>query len=64
MDIVRDRLRNQRLSGAPTWTTAPDVVRWLGAVQAQDHGAARWAVAQRGGDLTSAGVDRALGIHR
>lgn len=36
LNIVRDRLRNQRLSGAPTGTTAPDVVCWLGAVQAQD----------------------------
>lgn len=59
-DIVRERLRNQWLHGAPPGSTAPDVVRWLGGVQAQDYGAVKWAVAQRAGDLTSADVDQAL----
>jgi hypothetical protein len=59
-DVARQRLRNQWLHGAPPGTTAPDVVRWLGAVQAQDYGAAKWAVAQRAGELTSADVDEAL----
>ncbi|HEX4579492.1 MAG TPA: winged helix DNA-binding domain-containing protein [Candidatus Dormibacteraeota bacterium] len=60
MDIVRERLRNQRLIGTRPARTAADVVRWLGAVQAQDYGSATWAVAQRAGDLTSADVERAL----
>jgi hypothetical protein len=59
-DIVRERLHNQRLRGSIRGATAPDVVRWLGAVQAQDYGAAKWAVAQRAGDLTSADLDQAL----
>jgi Winged helix DNA-binding domain len=59
-DIVPERLRNQWLVGAPRGTTAPDVVRWMGAVQAQDYGAAKWAVAQRAGDLTSTDLDQAL----
>jgi hypothetical protein len=59
-DVVRERLRNQWLHGAPPRSTAADVVRWLGGVQAQDYGAAKWAVAQRAGDLTSADVDDAL----
>lgn len=59
-DLVTERLRNQWLVGAPSGTTAADVVRWMGAVQAQDYGAAKWAVAQRAGDLTSIELDRAL----
>jgi hypothetical protein len=59
-DVVHQRLRNQWLHGAPPGTTASAVVRWLGGVQAQDYGAAKWAVAQRAGDLTSADVDEAL----
>jgi hypothetical protein len=59
-DVVRERLRNQWLHGAPPRSTAADVVRWLGDVQAQDYGAAKWAVAQRAGELTSADVDEAL----
>jgi hypothetical protein len=60
MDIVRERLRSQRLTGTRTGRTAADVVRWLGAVQAQDYGAAKWAVAQRAGKLTNAELEGAL----
>ena len=46
MDPVAWRLRSQRLNrttcGAPA-----DVVRWLGAVQAQDYSGACWAIALR-----------------
>jgi Winged helix DNA-binding domain len=59
-DVVGQRLRNQWLHGAPPGTTAAEVVGWLGAVQAQDFGAAKWAVAQRAGELTNADVDEAL----
>jgi hypothetical protein len=59
-DIVRERLHNQRLQRPGRGTTAPDVVRWMGAVQAQDYGAAKWAVAQRAGELTSRDIDHAL----
>jgi hypothetical protein len=57
---VPERLHNQRLQRPGRGASAPDVVRWLGAVQAQDYGAAKWAVAQRAGDLTGADLDRAL----
>ena len=33
-------------------------MRWMGAVQAQDYGAAKWALAQRTRDVTEAQVDR------
>ncbi|MBJ7610039.1 MAG: AlkZ family DNA glycosylase [Candidatus Dormibacteraeota bacterium] len=58
-DIIRARLRNQRLWPGPT-ATAHDVVGWFGAVQAQDHGGARWAVAQRANGLAGAVLDQAL----
>jgi uncharacterized protein YjbI with pentapeptide repeats len=59
VDLVRQRLQNQRLSGS-SLQTAGDVVQWLGAVQAQDYAAAKWAVAQRTAGLTDADLDQAL----
>ena len=44
--IARARLRNSRLVGEP-FRAAQDVVRWFGAVQAQDVPGAFWALAQR-----------------
>jgi hypothetical protein len=44
--VGRRRLRNQAITGAPHRTPA-DVVRWLGAVQAQEYGPAKWALALR-----------------
>ena len=46
LDIIDRRLRNQLLTGTPLATPA-DVVSWLGAVQAQDYGEAKWALALR-----------------
>jgi len=45
-EIIRSRLNNQQVAG-PRFERAEDVVRWLGAVQAQDFTAAKWAVGQR-----------------
>jgi hypothetical protein len=44
--LLARRLRNQRVAGSGLPTPAA-VVGWLGAVQAQDYPAARWAVGQR-----------------
>jgi hypothetical protein len=44
--IIRRRLRTQRLTGAG-FARPEDVVGWLGAVQAQDFGPAKWAVGMR-----------------
>jgi hypothetical protein len=57
--IARQRLRNQHLIGKPLAGPA-DVVRWLGAVQAQDYGAAKWGVAQRTRGCSDAEVEDAL----
>lgn len=46
MDIARQRLARTFLSTSP-WTTGRDVVRALGAVQAQDYEGAKWALSQR-----------------
>ena len=51
--IAHRRLLNQRIA-QPTFKKPVEVVNWLGAVQAQDFGAAKWAVGLRmagGNDL-------------
>lgn len=58
-DLVRFRLSNQRLVGRPCSTPAR-VVEHLGAVQAQDYGGAKWAIAQRTGGVTDVDVERVL----
>src|SRR5689334_17027911 len=58
-DIPQQRLHNQHLSQAG-FTQPADVVGWLGAVQAQDYAAAKWALGLRAPGLTDAEVDRAL----
>src|SRR5262245_49856810 len=57
--LLRLRLRNQQLTDSACRTPL-DVVRRLGAVQAQDYGAARWAIARRAPGLGGAAVDAAL----
>lgn len=44
----------------PRFPTAADVVTWYGAVQGQEYGPAKWGIAQRATDLTSADLDRAF----
>lgn len=54
-DLRRWRLRSQRLAGAtfePTGAGGAAVVRWLGAVQSQDHEPALWSLAQRAPGIT------------
>jgi hypothetical protein len=58
-NIARQRLANQYLT-TPTLGKPEDVVSWLGAVQAQDYGSAKWAIAQRTADVTDALVEQAL----
>jgi hypothetical protein len=59
MDIIRQRLHNQRLSQTAFQTPA-EVVEWLGAVQSQDYPGAKWAVAQRTTGLSDAALDQAF----
>lgn len=52
-------MRNLNLTGPP-FATPEEVVRWLGAVQSQDYGPAKWSVAQRTGAVGDAAMDQAF----
>jgi hypothetical protein len=54
--IAHWKMRSLRLSGGP-FGSAEDVVRWLGAVQSQDYGPAKWSVAERATGVTDAALD-------
>ncbi len=51
------RLRAQRLTGEP-FASPVDALRWFGAVQSQDYGAAKWALGQRTRASADADIDR------
>jgi len=55
-DILRLRLNNQRLS-VSKFEQPTEVVRWLGAVQAQDYHAAKWALALRSANTTDLKIE-------
>ena len=63
LDIAIERLKNQRLD-SPDLKKAVDVVRWLGAVQAQDYYAAKWALGIRMRTATDQGLEKAFGCRR
>jgi winged helix DNA-binding protein len=63
LDITRTRLRNQRLSGG-RFTTPEEVVSWLGAVQAQEYGQAKWALGLRMQRARDARIEAAIGDGR
>lgn len=57
--VAYRRLHNQRLEGEPLGSPV-DVVRWLGAVQAQDYGPAKWSLGERARGAVDADIDRAM----
>ena len=59
MNVIRERLANQFLTG-PQPDTPAEVVRHLGAVQAQDYAGAKWAVGMRARAATDADVESAV----
>ena len=59
VDIAPVRLRHQKLAAADGGSPAA-VVRWLGAVQAQDYAGARWALGLRVKGATDHAVARAF----
>jgi hypothetical protein len=61
MDIARRRLASQHLID-PTLSDPAEVVRALGAVQAQDYGGAKWALGMRTRGATDASIERAFAI--
>jgi hypothetical protein len=58
-EIIRLRLQNQLLSNH-AFDTVPDVVRWLGAVQAQDYLGSLWAIGSRLEHGTESEVEKAI----
>jgi len=59
LDIARLRLRNQHIVGSIRGEAA-DVVRWLGAVQAQDFAGAKWSLGLRLRHAMDAQIDGAF----
>ncbi len=59
LDIAHQRLHNQLISHS-TFDKAVDVVQWLGAVQAQDFAAAKWAIGLRMSDATDNDIEQAF----
>jgi hypothetical protein len=59
LDIAQQRLHNQRIADSPFEKPA-DVVQWLGAVQAQDYAAAKWAVGLRSRGVTDDDIEQAF----
>lgn len=53
------RMANLRLSGK-RFETPVEVVQWLGAVQAQDFGPAKWSIGQRSDRVKETAVDAAF----
>src|SRR5688500_16688092 len=52
-------MHNLRLMGA-RFDGAEEVVRWLGAVQSQDYGPAKWSVGQRTEGVSDGALDQAF----
>lgn len=59
LNIAHRRLHNQFLS-QQTFEKPGDVVQWLGAVQAQDYGAAKWALGLRLRGASDEVIEQAL----
>jgi hypothetical protein len=58
-DILRARFSNQHLA-RPEFEQPVQAVAWLGAVQAQDYAAAKWALGMRLKGATDAALDEAF----
>src|SRR5437588_12442186 len=59
LDIAHLRLHNQHITGR-TLETPQAVVEWLGAVQAQDFAAAKWALGLRLQGVTDDDIEQAF----
>src|SRR5438034_1155848 len=59
LNIAHQRLHNQFIT-QQTFEKAGDVLRWLGAVQAQDYAAAKWALGLRTQNSTDNLIEQAF----
>src|SRR5690348_13918884 len=58
-DLIRQRLHNQHLADR-LFKTPDEVVRWFGAVQAQDYLGSLWAIGMRTENATELAVEQAI----
>ena len=58
-EIIRLRLFNQQLAGTK-FTKPQELVSWMGAIQSQDYGMAKWAIGLRLPGLDDAIVEKAF----
>jgi len=58
-EIVRQRIINQQLAGTK-FKSAKEIVKWMGAMQAQDYAMAKWAIATRLTNSTDEIIERAI----
>ncbi len=58
-EIAHQRLHNQHLS-SPDFEKPAEVVKWMGAVQAQDYYGAKWALGQRMRNATDDDIEKAF----
>lgn len=63
MDVLRERLANQLLTGGGA-PSAAAAVKALGAVQAQDYAGAKWAVSLRAGHIADALIEQEIDAGR
>lgn len=59
IDVAHTRLHNQRLADNPLGAPV-DVVGWLGAVQSQDYGPAKWSLGERSRGAADGDIDRTM----
>jgi hypothetical protein len=59
LEIAQQRLFSHHLLDT-SFEKPDEVVRWLGAVQAQEYAGAKWGIAQRTQSLTNAAIDQAF----
>ncbi len=59
LNIACQRLHSQHIT-QPTFDTPVDVVQWMGAVQAQDFAAAKWAVGLRINNASDDDIEQAF----
>lgn len=58
-EISNSRLISQKIS-KPEFKTAVEVIRWMGAIQAQDYQMAKWAIGTRLSDPTDQKIESSL----
>src|ERR1700741_1282561 len=59
LEIARHRMFNQYIA-AQSFRKPPDIVQFMGAVQAQDYAGAKWAVGMRLQKSKDAAIDKAM----